>query len=263
MTDATEDYSHPRSLAGRSAIVTGAAQGVGRGIARALLDRGAGVLLVDRKSDELAAASAEFTTAGLTSDALVVDLRDPDSPRRIVERALATFGRIDALVNNAIATNEPKPLADIDVDDYDLVFDTGPRATFFLMQAVHPTMAAAGGGAIVNLGSASGTGGQATFAAYAGAKEAIRGMSKAAALEWGRDNIRVNVVCPFADSPGVQFWQDIAPKEFERALKSVPLRRVGRTREDIGAVVAFLVGEDGAYLTGQTIMVDGGMGVFR
>lgn len=256
-------YAHPQSLADRSVIVTGAAQGVGRGIAQALLERGASVLLVDRSSDGLAATTDEFATAGWPSESIMVDLRDPASPRRIVDAALTKFGRIDALVNNAIATNEPKSLVDIGSDDYDLVFDTGPRATFFLMQAVHPTMAAAGGGVIVNLGSASGTGGQAQFAAYAGAKEAIRGMSKAAALEWGRDNVRVNVVCPFADSPGVQFWSEVAPKDFERALRSVPLGRVGRTREDIGAVVAFLVGDDGTYLTGQTIKVDGGMGVFR
>jgi NAD(P)-dependent dehydrogenase (short-subunit alcohol dehydrogenase family) len=88
-------------------------------------------------------------------------------------------------------------------------------------------------------------------------------MSKAAALEWARDNVRVNVVCPFADSEGIKFWRAIAPKDFEQALRSVPLRRVGRTREDIGAVVAFLIGDDGAYLTGQTIHVDGGMGVYR
>lgn len=167
------------------------------------------------------------------------------------------------LVNNAIATNEPKPMVDVDATDYDLVFDVGPRATFFLMQSVHPALVAVGGGSIVNLGSASGTGGQARFVAYGAAKEAIRGMSKAAALEWGRDNIRVNVVCPFADSPGVQFWSEVAPADFERALKSVPLRRVGRTTEDIGAMVAFLVGPDAAYVTGQTIMVDGGMGVYR
>jgi NAD(P)-dependent dehydrogenase (short-subunit alcohol dehydrogenase family) len=257
------DYSHSDSLAGRSVIVTGAAQGVGRGIATALLDRGASVLLIDNQGDALAETTAQFTAAGLPAVAMTADLRNEDSPRRIVDTARASFGRIDALVNNAIATNEPKPLTDITAADYDLVFDVGPKATFFLMQAVYPTMAAAGGGAIINLGSASGTGGQARFAAYAGAKEAIRGMSKAAALEWGRDNIRVNVVCPFADSPGVQFWQEIAPKDFDRALKSVPLRRVGRTNEDIGAVVAFLVGTDGDYLTGQTIHVDGGMGVYR
>ena len=75
--------------------------------------------------------------------------------------------------------------------------------------------------------------------------------------------MRVNVVCPFADSPGVLSWQEMAPKDYDRAVRGVPLRRVGRMREDIGAVVAFLIGEDGTYLTGQTIMVDGGMGVFR
>jgi NAD(P)-dependent dehydrogenase (short-subunit alcohol dehydrogenase family) len=257
------EYSHAQALAGRTVIVTGAAQGVGKGIAGALLSRGASVLLVDRQAETLASTTAEFVAAGTAAESIVVDLRDPSGPRQIVDAAQAAFGSIDALVNNAIATNEPKALVDIDAADYDLVFDVGPRATFFLMQAVHPTMAAAGGGVIVNLGSASGTGGQAQFAAYAGAKEAIRGISKAAALEWGRDNVRVNVVCPFADSPGVQFWHDIAPKDFERAIRSVPLKRVGRIEEDIGAVVAFLVGDDAAYLTGQTIHVDGGMGVHR
>jgi NAD(P)-dependent dehydrogenase (short-subunit alcohol dehydrogenase family) len=192
-----------------------------------------------------------------------MDLRDSASSRAIVDHALSRFGKVDALVNDAIATNEPKALVDITTEDYDLVFDVGPRATFFLMQAVYPAMKAAGEGVIVNLGSGSGTGGQSQFAAYGAAKEAIRGMSKAAALEWGPDNIRVNVVCPFAESPGVQFWQDVAPKDFERALRAVPLGRVGRAREDIGAVVAFLVGDDGGFITGQTIMVDGGMGVYR
>ncbi|MCW2729640.1 MAG: Oxidoreductase [Mycobacterium sp.] len=257
------EYSHAQSLEGRAVIVTGAAQGVGKGIAGALLERGASVLLVDNKADVIVRTVGEFASAGLVSESLVTDLRDIASSQAIVDHALSRFGKVDALVNDAIATNEPKALVDITTEDYDLVFDVGPRATFFLMQAVYPAMKAAGKGVIVNLGSGSGTGGQSQFAAYGAAKEAIRGMSKAAALEWGPDNIRVNVICPFADSPGVQFWQDVAPKDFERALRAVPLGRVGRTREDIGAVVAFLVGDDGGFITGQTIMVDGGMGVFR
>jgi NAD(P)-dependent dehydrogenase (short-subunit alcohol dehydrogenase family) len=257
------DYSHPRSLAGRAVIATGAAQGVGKGIAGALLERGASVLLVDNQADALKRTVDEFASAGWSSEFLVADLRDPNSPGEIVDAAVGRFGTVHALVNNAIATNEPKALVDITTDDYDLVFDVGPRATFFLMQAVYPVMKAAGEGVVVNLGSGSGTGGQSQFVAYGAAKEAIRGMSKAAALEWGRDNIKVNVICPFADSPGVQFWQDVAPKDFDRALRSVPLKRVGRTHEDVGAVVAFLVGDDGGFITGQTIMVDGGMGVFR
>jgi NAD(P)-dependent dehydrogenase (short-subunit alcohol dehydrogenase family) len=257
------EYSHAQSLEGRAVIVTGAAQGVGKGIAGALLERGASVLLVDNKADVIDRTVGEFASAGLVSESLVTDLRDSASSQAIVDHALSRFGKVDALVNDAIATNEPKALVDITTEDYDLVFDVGPRATFFLMQAVYPAMKTAGKGVIVNLGSGSGTGGQSQFAAYGAAKEAIRGMSKAAALEWGPDNIRVNVICPFADSPGVQFWQDVAPKDFERALRAVPLGRVGRTREDIGAVVAFLVGDDGGFITGQTIMVDGGMGVFR
>jgi NAD(P)-dependent dehydrogenase (short-subunit alcohol dehydrogenase family) len=257
------EYSHPQSLEGRAVIVTGAAQGVGKGIAGALLERGASVLLVDNNADVIDKTVGEFASAGWVSESLVMDLRDSASSQAIVDHALSRFGKVDALVNDAIATNEPKALVDITTEDYDLVFDVGPRATFFLMQAVYPAMKAAGEGVIVNLGSGSGTGGQSKFAAYGAAKEAIRGMSKAAALEWGPDNIRVNVICPFADSPGVQFWQDVAPKDFERALRAVPLGRVGRTRADIGAVVAFLVGDDGGFITGQTIMVDGGMGVFR
>lgn len=181
----TVDYSHPRSLAGRAVIVRGAARGVGKGIAGALVERGASVLLVDRDVDELATTREEFAAAGWSCESLVADLRVPASPRAIVEAVLAGFGRMDALVNNAIATNEPKPLLHNNSDDYDLVFDVGPRATFFLMQAVYPTMKAAGGGVIVNLGSGSGTGGQSQLATNGAAKEPIRGMSKAAALEWG------------------------------------------------------------------------------
>lgn len=257
------EYSHSSSLTGKAVIVTGAARGVGRGIAQALVARGASVLGMDRDADGLAATAEGLAAAGATMEWLVADLRDPATPALVVEAATSRFGRVDALVNNAVATNEPKPLVDITAEDYDLVFDTAPRATFFLMQAVHPVMAAAGGGAIVNLGSASGTGGQSKFAAYAAAKEAVRGMSKAAALEWGRDNVRVNVVCPFANSEGVQLWETLAPTDFERAVRSVPLRRVGRTVEDVGAVVAFLVSDDADYITAQTIHVDGGSGVHR
>ncbi|WP_163799255.1 SDR family NAD(P)-dependent oxidoreductase [Mycolicibacterium sediminis] len=257
------EFSHPASLAGKAAIVTGAARGVGRGIAQALLARGASVLGMDRDEDGLTATVERFAADGWTMEPLVADLRDPTTPTLVVEATVAAFGRIDALVNNAVATNEPKPLLDITIDDYDLVFDTAPRATFFMMQAVHPVMVATGGGAIVNLGSASGTGGQSRFAAYAAAKEAVRGMSKAAALEWGRDDVRVNVVCPFANSEGVQLWETLAPRDFERAVRSVPLRRVGRTVEDVGSVVAFLVSDDADYITAQTIHVDGGSGVHR
>jgi NAD(P)-dependent dehydrogenase (short-subunit alcohol dehydrogenase family) len=255
-------YSHPDSMRGHVAIVTGAAQGVGKGVAAALLERGAAVLLVDIQDEKLATTADELKAAGPV-ETMVADLRDPDCAPRIVAAALDAFGTVHGLVNNAIATNEPKAFVDITTEDLALGHDVGPRATFLLMQAVYPAMVEAGGGSIVNLGSGTGTGGEPKWGGYAAAKEGIRGLSKVAALEWGRDNIRVNVICPFAESDGVKFWKSFAPKEYEKAVGRVPMKRIGDVRTDVGALVAFLLGSDATFITGQTIHVDGGIGCFR
>lgn len=255
-------YSHPDSMRGHVAIVTGAAQGVGKGVAIALLERGASVLLVDIQADVLETTTAELKELGPV-ESLVADLRDPDNAPRIAAAAVDAFGGVHGLVNNAIATNEPKAFVDITLEDFALGHDVGPRATFLLMQAVYPLMVEAGGGSIVNLGSGTGTGGEPKWGGYATAKEGIRGLSKVAALEWGRDNIRVNVICPFAESDGVKFWKSFAPKEYEKAVGRVPMKRIGDVHTDVGALVAFLLGNDATFITGQTIHVDGGIGCFR
>jgi NAD(P)-dependent dehydrogenase (short-subunit alcohol dehydrogenase family) len=255
-------YARSDALAGKSAIVTGAGQGVGRGIAQALAERGAGVLLVDR-AESVLPVTDELQSAGHPAQALVVDIRDPDAPQRITTAALDAFGRLDVLVNNAIALLGSGPFAEHTDAHYDVVFDTGPRATFRLMRAAYPYLVAAGGGSVVNLGSGAGTEGEAGWATYAAAKEAIRGFSKVAALEWGGVNIRVNVVCPFANSEGMQLWEQADPATYGAAVAMVPMARIGDTRNDIGATVAFLAGDDATYLTGQTIMVDGGRNGLR
>lgn len=255
-------YSHPESLRDHVAIVTGAAQGVGKGIAAALLERGASVLLVDIQDEKLRATTEELRPMG-GAEMLVADLREPESAQRIVAAAVDAFGTVHGLVNNAIATNEPKRFVDVTIEDLALGYDVGPRATFLLMQAVHPVMAEAGGGSIVNLGSGTGTGGDVKWGGYAAAKEAIRGLSKVAALEWGRDNIRVNVICPFAESDGVQLWKQHAPDDYAKAVGRVPMKRIGHVRTDVGALVAFLLGSDASFITAQTIHVDGGIGYFR
>jgi NAD(P)-dependent dehydrogenase (short-subunit alcohol dehydrogenase family) len=249
-------------MSGHVAIVTGAAQGVGKGIATALLERGAAVLLTDIQDDKLGATTAELQSSGRV-ESLVADLRDAGAAQRIVSAAVDAFGTVHGLVNNAIATNEPKRFVDITTDDLALGHDVGPRATFLLMQAVHPLMVAAGGGSIVNLGSGTGTGGEPRWGGYAAAKEGIRGLSKVAALEWGRDNIRVNVICPFAESEGVKLWKQFAPDDYTKAVLRVPMKRIGDVRTDVGALVAFLLGGDATFITGQTIHVDGGIGCFR
>lgn len=255
-------YTHPDSMRGHVAIVTGAAQGVGKGVAAALLERGAAVLLVDILDDKLRETTAELRAGGPV-EMLVANLREPDSAGRIVTAAVDVFGAVHGLVNNAIATNEPKPFVDVTTEDLALGYDVGPRATFLLMQAVHPVMVKAGGGSIVNLGSGTGTGGEPKWGGYAAAKEAIRGLSKVAALEWGRDNIRVNVICPFAESDGVKLWKQFAPDDYAKAVRRIPMKRIGDVRTDVGALVAFLLGTDATFITGQTIHVDGGIGCFR
>jgi NAD(P)-dependent dehydrogenase (short-subunit alcohol dehydrogenase family) len=255
-------YTHTDSMRGHVAIITGGAQGVGKGIAAALLERGASVLLVDVLDDKLAATTDELRAAGRVEQ-LVADLRDPDSAQRIVSAAVDAFGTVHGLVNNAIATNEPKAFVDITGEDFALGHEVGPRASFLLMQAVYPLMVAAGGGSIVNLGSGTGTGGEPKWGGYAAAKEAIRGLSKVAALEWGRDNIRVNVVCPFVESDGIKFWKEFAPDDYAKAVKRVPMKRIGDVQADAGALVSFLLSSDATFITGQTIHVDGGIGCFR
>ncbi|MBT2486510.1 MULTISPECIES: SDR family NAD(P)-dependent oxidoreductase [unclassified Microbacterium] len=256
-------YTHSESLAGKVIIVTGAGRGVGRGISRALARSGAQLFLTDILADELESVRETLETEGAGVGTLTADLRDPSSADGIVEAAIERFGRLDGLVNNAIAIRPPSSFTAQTVEDFELASSTGPRATFLLMKAAYPHLVAAGGGSIVNFGSGAGAAGEAGFASYGAAKESLRGLSRVAAVEWGADNIRVNVVLPFANSEGALEWEKLDPNAFGSAMQAVPMKRIGDTEKDVGALVSFLLGDDSTYLTAQSIHVAGGAGVYR
>jgi NAD(P)-dependent dehydrogenase (short-subunit alcohol dehydrogenase family) len=256
-------YTHSESLAGKVIIVTGAGRGVGRGIARALARNGAHLFLTDILDNELESVRDELKADGADVGTLTTDLRDASSADRIVEATIEQFGHLNGLVNNAIAIRPPTPFTAQTVEDFELASSTGPQATFLLMKAAYPHLLTAGGGSIVNFGSGAGAAGEAGFVSYGAAKESIRGISRVAAVEWGADNIRVNIVLPFANSEGALQWEKIDPDAFGSAMQAVPMKRIGDTEKDVGALVSFLLGDDSTYVTAQSIHVAGGAGVYR
>lgn len=242
-------------LEGTAAIVTGGARGVAKGVAAAFVKAGARVLIVDREA-ELGEATARELGAFGDVQFSPVDLMDRAALPGIVELAVERFGRLDTLVNAAQASQQLL-LKDTTPEAMDLAFGTGFWATFLLMQAAYPHLVATQG-SVINFGSGAGIQGMATQASYGAAKEAIRGLSKVAATEWGPEGVRVNVICPFANSPGVETWREHFPDAYNAQLAGVPLRRIGDCEHDIGAAAVFLASKAAAYITGQTLMVDGG-----
>lgn len=242
-------------LEGKAAIVTGAARGVAKGVATAFVKAGASVLIVDREQELGEATAAELGAFG-TVAFMPVDLMDRAALPGIVDEAVRRFGRLDTLVNAAQASRQV-PIMETTPEAMDLAFGTGFWATFLLMQAAYPHLVESKG-SVINFGSGAGIDGMATQGSYGAAKEAIRSLSKVAATEWGPVGVRINVICPFADSPGVQQWREHFPDAFKAQIAKVPLRRLGDPEKDIGAAAVFLASEAAAYVTGQTLMVDGG-----
>ena len=242
-------------LEGKVAIVTGGARGVAKGVATAFVKAGAKVLIVDREVDLGKATEAELSAFGEVAF-LPIDLMDRAALPGVVEEAVRRFGRLDTLVNAAQASQQV-PIMQTTTEAMDLAFGTGFWATFLLMQAAYPHLVASKG-SVINFGSGAGIEGMPMQGSYGAAKEAIRGLSKVAATEWGPEGVRINVICPFANSPGVELWRQHFPDAYAGAIGKVPLRRIGDCETDIGAAAVFLASAGAAYITGQTLMVDGG-----
>ncbi|MCW6530943.1 SDR family oxidoreductase [Sphingomonas sp. MMSM20] len=250
------------ALSGKVAIVTGAGQGVGRGIALALAKRGATLALLGRTKAKLDSVATEIAAFGGTAQGFACDVKDAASIGDAVAGVTSAFGGVDILVNNAQEV-PLGPLMAVSDAAFEAGFDSGPLATFRFMKACHPHMKRRGGGVIFNLASSAAVRwDMANYGAYAAVKQAIRSLSRAAAAEWGVDGIRVLTIAPHAKSPGLVQWIENNPAEAEAFFRTIPLRRVGECEEDIGEAVAGLCGPEFAYLTGATIPLDGGQANF-
>lgn len=247
-----------RSLEGRVAVVTGAGQGVGRGIAVALSRAGAALLVVGRTGRKLEAVADELRAAGGEAETLALDIAAGDAAERIVAAATERFDGVDILVNNANVAF-PVPLADSDDAFFRDCFEAGPRAGLSLMRAVRPVMAGRGGGVIINLATSAAVRWDAAgYGVYSAIKEAQRAITRAAAHEWASEGIRALSVAPHAHSPGLDWWIENNPEEAEEFVATIPAGRIGDPVEDIGVPVAWLCSDEARYLTGATIPLDGG-----
>ncbi len=250
------------ALSGKVALVTGAGQGVGQGIALALADAGVDLVIAGRTLEKLQTTQRLVEERGGAVACVTCDVRDAAALEGCMKEAVTRFGGVDILVNNA----QEVPLGSLDdVTDTAFIagFESGPLATFRLMKHAVPHMRARGGGVIFNLiSSAAERWDMAGYGAYAAVKQATRALTRAAASEWGGDNIRVLNIAPHAESPGLKWWVQNNPEEAEAFFRTIPLGRIGRLEEDIGRAVAALCSPAFAYLTGATIPLDGGQANF-
>ncbi|QNG17949.1 SDR family oxidoreductase [Rhodococcus triatomae] len=246
------------TLDGKVALITGAGQGIGQGIALALAKEGAAIGVAGRTESKLHTTCGLLAEIGATCLPIRCDVSVKSDIRDAVDRVVEELGGLDIVVNNA-NDSKPGPLLDVADGEFEKAFATGPLATLRVMQAAHPHLAARGGGTIVNLVTSAAVRWDASnYGVYGSVKEGMRSLTRAAACEWGRDGIRVLSVAPHAKTPALNWWMERNPEEAAEFVAGIPLGRVGDPEQDIGRAVVFLVGPDAAYLTGATVPLDGG-----
>jgi 3-oxoacyl-[acyl-carrier protein] reductase len=243
----------------RVALVTGASGGVGRGIALACGGAGWHVWIAARRVREGRAVADEVTAAGGQGHFVACDCADAESVGAAVARVVGAEGRLDGVVHNATSALSPKPtsLAEISLAELQDHLAVSLRGSYLLARAAHGSLRAVGG-AFLLLTSEAGFSGNARLVAYAAAKAAQRGFARALAREWGPEGIRVNCLAPLASTPAMERAVALDPAMAERVLGRNPVGRLGDPVGEIGAAARFLISSEARYVTGQTLMVDGG-----
>jgi NAD(P)-dependent dehydrogenase (short-subunit alcohol dehydrogenase family) len=244
-------------LRGQVAIVTGTSRGLGQYLARALAKAGADLVITSRTRDSLAEFAAEIRGLGRRVVSLELDVRKQESIYTMVREAEAAFGKIHILVNNA-GCNVRKPALDVTWDDWNLVVETNLRGSFFTAQAVARGMIANGYGRIVNIGSVTSVFGFAGLAPYGASRGGIRQLTMSLADDWGPHGVTVNCLAPgwFRTEQNKVLYED--PEWVAYITDRIPVKRPGLPNDLDGAVV-FLASEASRYITGQTLLVDGGI----
>ncbi len=244
-----------KPLAGRIAVVTGGTRGIGLAIARALAEDGASVVVSGRDAARLESAVTELEGLGAAAVGVTADQSKREDCDRLVDAAKERFGRIDVLVNNAGITRD-QLLVRMKDDEWDQVMDTNLRGVFLMTRAVAKSMMRQKSGRIVNITSTAGAMGNPGQVNYSAAKAGVIGLTKAAARELAHWNILVNAVAPGLIETDMTAGLPDAARE--ALLQQVPLKRIGAARE-VAEVVRFLAADGAAYVTGQTIHVNGGL----
>jgi NAD(P)-dependent dehydrogenase (short-subunit alcohol dehydrogenase family) len=244
-------------LNGRVAIVTGTSRGLGQQFARALANAGADLVLTSRNRDHLLSFETEIKDLGRRAVSLELDVRDPQSIEQMAAAAEEAFGHVDILVNNA-GMNIRKPALEVTWEDWNAILDTNLRGSFFVAQAVARRMVSRGYGRIINIGSVTSVNGYAGLAPYGASRGGIKQLTMSLADDWGKDGITVNCLAPgwFQTDQNKVMYED---KEWVEYLSDrIPVKRPGQTG-DLDAAVVFLAAEASRYITGQTLLVDGGI----
>jgi NAD(P)-dependent dehydrogenase (short-subunit alcohol dehydrogenase family) len=245
-------------LQGKTALVTGASRGIGRAIAEGFARAGADLALSARSAEALADTVAAVEAAGRKAVVVPADVRDRDAVRQMVDDAITGLGRIDAVVNNAGGTSFMVPFTDLRFDGWQKVMELNTSSVVHVCQAVGPHLLANGSGSVVNVASVAALGGVPTLAPYGASKAAVVSLTRTLALEWAHSGVRVNALCPgwTATDLNRNLWED---EQTSQAFTSmIPMQRWGRADEMLGAAL-FLCSDASTYLTGQTLVVDGGM----
>jgi len=244
-------------LTGQVALVTGASRGLGQYFARALARAGADLVLTSRKREALASFEEEMKALGRRVVSLDLDVRDESSIKHMAAEAASAFSQIHILVNNA-GCNVRKPALDVTWEDWNLVLDTNLRGSFFVAQAIARGMIQHGYGRIINIGSVTSVAGYAGLGPYTASRGGIKQLTMSLADDWGKYGITVNCLAPgwFKTAQNKALYEN---KEWvEYLVDRIPLKRPGRP-DDLDGAIVFLASESSRYITGQTLLVDGGI----